>query len=331
MRKALGTGNIHDVAKEAGVSLSTVSRVFNQPDTVKRETKEKILNAAKALGYIPNMHISRESLAINIPTISNPFYSDILNGAKASASQHQYDMFITQEFLTEDNILSYMSALKRSNIKGLIILNSYPRKISDILRERIPLVQCCEYEDEDNISYVGIDNLEAAEKAMQHILSTNHRKVALINGPEIYKYSQLRYTGYCQVLRNADIPINRNWIVHLPEISAEIAFASTVKLLSSNHVPDAFFVASDLCAAAVIRAAKYMGYDVPKDIVVVGFDNIEISSFMIPSITTMSQPRYQLGYIACDLLYSKIENPKADVQKVLLDSELIIREFTMPI
>ena len=90
-------------------------------------------------------------------------------------------------------------------------------------------------------------------------------------------------------------------------------------------------MASDLCAAAVIRAAKYMGYDVPKDIVVVGFDNIEISSFMIPSITTMSQPRYQLGYIACDLLYSKIENPKADVQKVLLDSELIIRESTMPI
>lgn len=329
MRKALGTGSIHDVAKATGVSLSTVSRVFNQPDTVKAETREKVINAAQLLGYIPNMHTLRETLAINIPAISNPFYSDILNGAKASANQHQYDMFITQEILTEDNVLSYMSALKRSNIRGLITLNSYSHKILSIMRKRIPLVQCCEYEDEDNISCVGIDDLESTEKGMQHILATNHKRVALINGPETYKYSRLRYVGYCNALQNANISINREWIVHLPEISAEIAFASAVKLLSSANIPNAFFVVSDLCAAAVIRAAKYKGFRVPDDIVVIGFDNVEISSFTVPSITTISQPRFQLGYIACDLLCSKIENPKTDVQKVLLDTELIIRESTM--
>lgn len=329
MRKTIGHSSIHDVAKEAGVSLSTVSRVFNQPKTVKDGTREKVLDAAQKLNYTPRAQTARELLVINIPSISNPFYSEILNGAKASAELNQYDLFITQEILAGDNIDGYLSALKRCNAQGLITLNYLNGNLAGTIREHIPLVQCCEYGDDSNVSCVGIDNIDSVEKAMQHILAAGHDRIALLNGPEEYKYAQLRLEGYRKALRDAGLPINRDWIVHLPEISAEIAFASAVKMLSTGNIPNAFFAASDLCAAAVIRAVVYKGLRVPEDIVVVGFDNIEISSITVPSITTISQPRFQLGYIACDLLCEQIKNPDAEVQRVLLNTELIIRESTM--
>lgn len=327
-RKQSQKNSIRDVAEKAGVSLSTVSRVFNQSSTVKEETKQKILEAAKSLGYNPRVVENRAILVLNVPTISNPFYSEIIKGAKASADSNQFDLLITESEFTDDNIASIIAKLQKIGARGLIALNYIPNRLVDVIKKKIPLVQCCEFAADSSASCVGIDNSLAAEKAIRHLLSCGRKRIAFLNGPKNYRYSTLRLEGYCKALQDAGIPIQNELIINLPDVSAELSYASTAKLISSEQPPDAIFTVSDVCAAAAMRAAAFKGLHVPRDIMIVGFDNIDISSMMIPSITTVNQPQYQMGFLSCDLLCEHIRDKTSKQQFITLDAELVVREST---
>ena len=321
---------VRDVAKFAGVSPATVSRVFNRSSPIKESTRQKVLAAADTLGYSPRETPSSRQgvLVMNVPSLGNPFYADIIEGAKSSAKHNDYTLCITEEEISAETLPDYLSVLGQVDAKGLIVLNYLDPDTRDAIYKRLPLVQCCEFDNDGDVSCVGIDNVHAAEKAVRHLISLGRSKIAFLNGPVSYKYSEYRLRGYQKVLKEHGIELTPEWCVNLPDVTVDYAYATAVRLLTGTNIPDAIFTASDICAAGVIKAAVHKKFRVPEDIMVVGFDNIDISNMTMPSITTVNQPRFQIGFVACNILCEKIKDPSAEQQTIMMETELVIREST---
>lgn len=325
---------VYDIAKIAGVSVATVSRVLNNFSMVKSTTRQAVLAAADQLHYqydrYPVTLAVRDRLLVaNLPSLSNPFYSDIIIGAQLAALRNGFNLLINQQELFESNINSFIKMLGSVGAAGVIVINSMEMSLMDVLAEQTCVVQCCEFDEKTNrYSYVGIDDDAATTNVMEYILSTGHRKVALLSGPPKYKYSIHRKRAYLSTLEKAGIEPRNDWIIHIPDVDFHMALSAASKLLSGPERPTAIFTVSDIYAAAVIRAAKEANLRVPEDIAVTGFDNVNISETVTPSITTVSQPRHQMGYLACELLVERILTPEAPTQQILLNTELIIREST---
>lgn len=324
---------VAEIAKEAGVSPATVSRALNNRSIVKASTVQKIENAMAALGcpmQQPSLQdISHQPLIVlNLPGIENVFYQDVVKGVRVSAKAHGCHLLIHESPLTRGSIQDFCNLLTRVQAVGAITLNYVAKSSLDQIHTIAPLVQCCEYNSETDYPYVSIDDFAAAETATNYLISCGCNKIALINGPQHFKYARKRQEGFLNALAKADIFVPQNWIVQLPEINFEMAYASICRLLNLETPPNAFFAISDVFAAAVIRAAKRFHMNVPQDIMVVGFDNIEFSLMTCPSITTINQPSFQQGYSACELLMEMVENPAITPKSLILDTELIIREST---
>ncbi len=325
--------NSLEIAKKANVSPSTVSRVLNHRHLVKDTTIQIVENAMLELGYaLPETSLSKLNkqriLVINVPAFQNSFYQEIIKGAQSSANAHGYQILITDSPIDSGSINDFCNLLTYIGASGVILLNQVRERYLELINNTVPLVQCCEYNENSSLPYVSIDDYTAAEIATEHLINCGRNKIAFINGTPNNKYAVDRKKGFYNALNKADISTLNQWVVHLPEINFEMAYATTCKLLNSEVRPNAFFVASDVFAAAVIRAAHRFNLTVPNDIMVVGFDNIDLSQMTTPSITTMNQPKFQLGYYACEMLIDKIEYPNNTQNSLLLSAELIVREST---
>lgn len=329
---------ISDIAKEAHVSLATVSRVLNQSDTVKENTRSKVMTVAHKLGYETKPSAVSSStkngnglIVINLPSLSNPFYDEIIKGARTSVVRHGYALLINESHINYSTVDYFLSMLKQYNVSGLITLNHIEEPICQMLADSIKLVQCSEYTEGAHLPYVSIDNTAAAKAAVEHLISTGHRRIALLNGSLNYIYAQHRLSGYLSALEEAGIPIENNYIINLPDINPELALSATLQLLSLPSTPDAIFSVSDSFCAPILRACQLSGFRVPRDIAIVGFDNLEITRHLMPSITTVNQPKTQLGFLAAEMLFEQLANPKTPVRSTLLNTELIVRESSAPI
>lgn len=325
---------ITQVANMAGVSVATVSRVINHKGIVKEETLQKVIDVMQQLGvefdqYPEKPETTTGLIVINLPSIENPFYSEIIKGAESAARRYGYMLLINQQHINGHEYERLIELIRNVKVSGLITLNHIPTELVQSLDAEVPLVQCCEYDEDSDVSYVSIDDLAATRTVMDYILSTGRRRVAFMTGPLRYKYSRHRKQGYIQALRSAGIEPLNNWIIQLPEINFDIALSAATQLLKSPNPPDAFFAVSDVFAAAIIKAARRAGLKVPQDLIVVGFDNVNISVTSHPSITTVNQPKFQLGYMAVELLVERMQNQSAPQHHILLNTELIIRESTM--
>lgn len=324
---------VADIAEKAGVSPATVSRVLRHRDLVKKETIKQVEAAMSELGCLiekGKMSPSAEQplIILNVPELDNVFYLKVIDGALVSAKAHGYRLLINDSPLDRSSIYSFTSFLKQVHASGVILLNHVAEEHLDMIRSVVPLVQCAEYNEHADYPYVSIDDYEAATNAAEYIVSCNCNKIAMINGPMSFKYAVKRQEGFIDTLRKRDISIRPDWIVSLPEVDYQMAYSAVCRLLNSEVRPNAFFVISDIFAAAVIRAAKRFNLSVPDDIIVVGFDNLDLSMMTCPSITTVNQPSFQLGYSACELLLDSINHPDMVPKSLILDTELIIREST---
>lgn len=323
-----------DIAAEAGVSIATISRVLTGTSRVKEETLQKVLEAMAKHGYDveeiqANMNRDNGGIILfNIPSLENPFYSQIAQGARAAAYRRGYQFLINEEHINENTISNIMNLIETVNAVGIVMTNHVPTALLTRLDNTIPLVQCCEYDVDLKIPYVSVDDIAATRTTMEYLLSLGRQRIAFVNGPIRYKYARHRLQGYLRSLERAGISHEPKYNIQLPEVNFDLAVSAVMQLLGSDIRPDAFFCASDIYAAAVIKSCTRMGLNVPRDIMVVGFDNIEIASIMNPTITTVNQPRYQLGFSSCNLLIELINNPKSNVRNILLETELIVREST---
>lgn len=325
------------IAKAAGVSPATVSRVLKHPELVQGKTRVLIGNAIKNAGYDfealvkQNSNSSNNVIMVILPTIENPFYNNILKGIKTSATAHGFPVIIYTGNIDSKNLSNLLLVSKKTCVGGIICLGrKLELSIANAIEEELPLVQCCEYNKDASSVYVSINDYLAAKNATNHILNLNYRRIAFINGPISYNYAQERLRGFEAALAEREVTIPPSWKISLPEVSYSLGLSAASQLLGTDDRPDAIFCAADVFALSVIKAANRYGLNVPRDIGVVGFDNIEVASIAVPSITTINQPAFQIGFTAGETMFERIRDPEAKPSPILLDTELISRDSIIP-
>lgn len=327
---------VADLAKEVGVSPATISRVLNHSHLVNKDTYDKVMEAIDRLGYeIPeqrDFQLRKRNdsniVAVNLSSFSDIDCAEYMNGIQTSSYRYGWTPVLTQDPLNVHTIDAYLRTLQNMRAAGVILLNHVQTEILDQLIAELPVVQCGEYNENASLPYVGIDDQSATRMAVSHLISRGARKIVFVNGPSRFHYAQVRRRGFEQALRNAGIELDPSCIVSLSEANFAMAHTFISPMLTFQDHPDAIFAANDTIAYAAIVAAKEQGLRVPEDICVIGFGNQEFSIMSVPKITTVSQPRFQLGFIACELLHEQWANQAMPTQNIILNTELIIRGST---
>ena len=325
---------IRQIAEKAEVSIATVSRALNGTGTVKESTMQRIQNAINELGCeipkdLSSQKVKTKRLLASFPDLINPFNSNVIQGILDAAARRGYQVI----FYSNCNYAlpsSYQFFLDQEEFyDGLLIAHNLPNQqlLSD-LKEKFPVVMCSEHISNASIPYVAIDDYAAACTAVNYLISTGHKKIACINSTLSNNYAFHRERAFRDCLKKAGLPIREDWVMHLPDVDFNVAVGSIAALFDSNELPDAFFCVSDVFAASVIRLANERNIHVPKDISVVGFDDIDLATMTTPKITTIRQPAYQLGWQASNLLIEQIENPTESVRRIILNTDLIVRDST---
>ena len=210
----------------------------------------------------------------------------------------------------------------------MITMSLLSTELLKTITKEVPLVQCCEYNKDSDCPYVSVDDFTAAENAVRYLISCGRNKIAILNGPSQYKYAKERLAGFQKAMEAAQLFVPSSWIVNVPEISYTMAYSIVTQLLASENRPNAIFAASDVLAAAIINAAKHYRIRIPHDLMVIGFDNIDLCQITRPTITSFNQPKQQLGFTACEILVENILSSGLSPHSMILSTELVIREST---
>lgn len=325
---------ISEIAKAADVSIATVSRVINKTGKVKPETRQKVMEVMTELNFKPktfsdNSYENSGSILVCLPNFQNPFNGDIIDGIQSVTLKRGYRAFYYEARDFQNVVSDYDRIMKKNNFCGIILVHNVASvELLEDLRLRYPVVMCSEHCQQSNVSFVSIDDAKAAQNAVNYLISIGRKKIGFLNSTLNHNYAKHRERGYRDALTVSGIAINPDWIAHISDINFEMAVSIATSILSGTDRPDAFFCVSDVFAAAVIKAAKSLGLMVPKDIAIVGFDNIDLASMTVPPITTIKQPSFQIGQQSCELLINQIENPYVSTKHVVLNTELIVRDST---
>lgn len=326
---------IAQIAESAGVSPATVSRALNHPELVNDKTLGRINASIRNLGYGGPVERYRESLSdcrglvvVNLPWLDNPFYSEIVHGVRVAARNAGFDMLISWDNITNETARSFCSTLRRCGASGVITTSPLSAEAIQAVEAVVPLVQCSECRTDVDAPYVTIDDRQAASKATGHLVSCGCKRLAIVAGSNEFKYSRDRIQGFLDTAKRSGVSVLPGWILQVPDNSYALAYSALSHLFDSGEVPDGIFAVSDTFGAAVVHAAHTTGIDIPRDLKVIGFDNAELSMMLTPTLTTVNQPRYRMGYSACRILIDLLDGNEAGSHSMVLDTELIIREST---
>lgn len=326
--------NIQKVAKQAGVSIATVSRVINRPSTVAPKTRLRVEKVIEQLNYEPSSlgrnlrNLESRLLLVMIPSISNPFYFDIIKGIETEALKQNYNIMLCETDSNPERENIYFDLVKSRMADGVISMD--PTVNMEKLKEmakRHAIIQCSEYSIDSGIPYVSIDSISAAYLAVKHLINIGHEKIALINSDKNFLYARHREKGFLKALKEHKIPVNPDYITYSGDLGFNYGQRAMRRILQLEDRPTAVFAVSDVLAIGALKEIKLKGLEVPRDIAVVGFDKIDFSNMTNPTLTTISQPMYEMGEIAARMLMDKIKGNQ--VESVILDHELVIRESTL--
>ncbi|MBF6634857.1 MAG: LacI family DNA-binding transcriptional regulator [Planococcus sp. (in: Bacteria)] len=325
--------NIQQVAKQAGVSVATVSRVLNGKDKVSTKTKLKVEEAIQYLNYEPSMlgrnlrNSESRIVLILIPSISNPFYFEVIKGIENMALSQNYSILLCETDSKPEKEEIYFDLVRKKMADGIISMDPAVNvEILKELAENYAIIQCSEYGGGIGIPYVTIDSEEASYHAVKHLIQIGHRKIALMNSDEKFLYARERRMGYERALQEHGIPLNGEYIFYTQELGFEQGQQTMKKILQLQDRPTAVFAVSDLLAIGALKEINAAGLHVPGDMAVVGFDKIDFSNMTNPALTTVAQPMYKMGTVAARMLIEKIQGKTVD--SVVLGHELVIREST---
>lgn len=328
---------IHDVARRAGVSTATVSRALSRPDLVSPTTRRKVLRAVDRLGYAPNFAakhlrtLRSGKLLVTVPDISNPFFSLILQGIEDMAQRKGYAVLLGDTQHDPKREDRYALMLRRKEADGLIFLgHRLPRPAAELVRslapKHAPVVNGCEFSPRLGVPSVHIDNATAAAEAMDHLYRLGHRRIGIVTGPLVSPLSRDRLAG--ATARAKAEGAARDTIVVHGDFSIESGAKAGERLLGRPEPPTAVFCFNDEMAMGVIEAARGRGVRVPRDLSVVGFDDIRFAGHMDPPLTTIAQPMREIGEGTVRLLVDILEGRTIAPVSVTLPHALIIRSST---
>jgi len=328
---------IKDIAKELGVSINTVSRALNNKPDVSPITRDRILESANRLGYVPNT-LARSLVAGETCTIGlicsdlvNPFYARIAQGVEETARSNGYTTIIAST--NEDDITERQAVdlMRSKRVDGIVISPTQQSHdhISRLLQDHIPFILVNRHVEEFQTAYVINNNQHGAYLAVQHLVSLGHKHITHITGPLRISSVKERINGYRQALQEKDIPFDPNLVIH-SDLTLECGYKTTLKLMKTKTPPSAIFAYSDHLAIGAIKAIRELGLSIPGDISLAGYDDIEYAQFLDIPLTTVRQPMYEIGQRAFNHLIEIIQlndlNPKKHQE--ILEPELIIREST---
>lgn len=324
---------IQVVARKAGVSVATVSRVLNNPAVVKEATRLKVQRIIEELKYEPsvlgrNLRTSESRLLLAlIPSISNPFYTEIVNGIENAAIEQGYNILLCETGADPSRENIYLNLLRSQLADGIISMDPTVNRTKLLeLADKYPVVQCSEYDEGGNISYVSIDNELAAYHAVRYLIRIGHTKIALLNSHSKFLYARQRRQGFERALNESGLTVNEEWIYNAEDVKFEHGQLAMRHLLTLSDKPTAVFAVSDILAIGALKEVNMNGLQVPNDIALIGFDKISFSNMTYPTLTTISQPGYEMGITSAKMLINKIKNKR--VENMILDHELVIRDST---
>jgi LacI family transcriptional regulator len=317
--------NIDDIAKRSGVSRSTVSRVLNEQPGVKQATREHVLNIIAEQGHQPKPPTG--AFALVVPHIqprifADTFFAYVLNGIQQVAQARDFDILIWLSEQYEKR--NYRSLVQRQLVDGALILNSHELRplVKRLANEGFPCVILGRPEVE-NVSYVDVDNRQAAKHAVEHLMRLGRRRVATISGNMKTAVAVDRLLGYEDAIRSAGQHVDPNLIVS-GYFTDEGGYKAMAVLVDA--APDAVFIASDNMAVGALRCLREAGISVPGDIALVSYDNLPVSTSVVPALTTVHQPLETIGQVATSLLLDVIERRDLSPRRIVLPTQLIVRE-----
>lgn len=328
---------IIDVARLAGVSTATVSRVINSPGSVRETTRRKVLLAMEKCNYQYNAlargFVTKKSNTIGliIPTINNQVFADSTLGVQEYADEQNIRVILGNSYYKRSQEENLVKVLRESQVDGLIITttNIKGNLLKSLADEGFPFVLLFSTVKSGRYSAVGIDNYKGGYLATEHLVSLGHKRIGMVAGNfSTTDRSFHRWHGYKQCLKDNGIPYDKKLLVQT-DYSLSCGRDAIRKLLDSPSPPTAVFCSNDYIALGAIKGAREAGLILPDQLSIVGFDNMQIASYMVPPLTTVHQPAYEMGRRAAELLLQLQKTGGKAVQD-MMKTRLVIRESTTP-
>lgn len=331
---------IEQVARQAGVSVATVSRTLNNSPAVKPATAQRVRQAIESLRYVPNQSArnlrrneSRVILAL-APNFSNPYYSHILTGIGDRAWELEYSVLICNTLGHSSSERQFLKMLESHRADGAILLGCR-QDYGWLSRyaERFPIVQCCEYVPDLECPSVSIDNYAAAREMVIYLQTLGHTRIAMIGADNQYISTRLRREGYLDAMAQAGLPVREDWYA---QADAVYSFASGQEaarsLLAAEQRPTAIFCISDILALSAISAAQELGLTVPGELTVTGFDDVDYTAMVHPYLTTVAQPCHEMGRRSVELILDGFQGGAGDASadRAFIPYHLVERESAAP-
>ena len=325
---------IKDIAKILGISPSTVSRALKDHPDISPTTKQQVNQLAEELSYKPNpialslRNQKSNVIGVIIPEIVHYFFSSVISGIDRVANEHGYSVMVSQSGESFNKEVELCNTFRNSIIDGLLIsLSKETHQFSHFQAledEGIPVIFFDRMIEEFPSDRVIIDDYQGAYQATEHLIVEGRRRIVHFSGPPKRLISQNRLRGYIQAHRDNGVIINESLIIQCDNFSR--ALIETKRIIESGVTFDAIFTVNDFTAAGAIKVLKEYNIGIPKDVSVVGFGNDYISEMLDPSLTTVSQPGFNMGVLAMKLLIERINQTKpSDYRTEILQTELVVR------
>src|SRR5690625_1414895 len=327
---------IYDVAREANVSMATVSRVVNGNPNVKPSTRKKVLATIERLGYRPNAVArglaSKKTTTVGaiIPDVSSIFISELARGIEDIATMYKYNVILSNSDQNKTKELQLIDAMLGQQVDGILFMggNITQEHVDKFNSSSVPVVIAATYDETESIPSVNIDYEQAAYEATKYLMRHGDQQPSFIYGQEdIKKRNQLKLDGYLRALNEASIDIDEDYIVRAG-YSYNAGVEGIQQLLDLSNPPTSVFVASDEMALGVIHGAQDRGVNIPEDLEVFGFNNTRLATMVRPTLTTIVQPTYDLGAVSMRLLTKYMNKEEIDEEYVILPHRIEERDST---
>jgi len=325
---------IKDIARELGLSVNTVSRALNGKPDVNPQTKKRIEEAARRLGYIPNSVarslVAGRSLTIGliVADVVNPFSGKIIRGVEETARLNGYSTILANANEQDEDEQKAVQVMRSKRVDGMLIhpVQASHQHIAQLRRDHIPFVLLNRYFDEIDAYCVLVNNQRGAYLAVRHLIELGHARIVHITGPMSISSVRERIAGYHQALGEASIPSDKHLIVHT-RLDMQGGYQVTRDLLQSDLKFTAIFTYSDLLAVGALKAMRERGVQVPRDMSLVGYDDIDFADFLEAPLTTVRQPTYEIGKCGVQILLGILRDPSQERApfKQVLEPELVVR------
>ncbi|WML59447.1 catabolite control protein A [Neobacillus sp. PS2-9] len=327
---------IYDVAREANVSMATVSRVVNGNPNVKPVTRKKVLEVIERLGYRPNA-VARglaskktTTVGVIIPDISNIFFAELARGIEDIATMYKYNIILSNSDQNMDKELHLLNTMLGKQVDGIVFMggNITADHVEEFEKSPVPIVLAGSIEESNKIPSVNIDYEEAVYDSVKEFIQKGHKNIAIVVGPlHEPKNAQKKLKGYQRALQEAGLPYNEELIVE-GDYTYDSGIEAFDKLLEAAARPTAILVGADEMALGVVHGAEDKGYKIPEDFEVITSDNTRLSLMVRPQLTTIVQPLYDIGAVAMRLLTKLMNKEGVEEQIVVLPHRIEHRDST---